>query len=105
MANLRKLAKNRECQVQIWGICNHNPETTVLAHLNGGGAGMKHHDFLGCWACSDCHRWLDGEYSRKGYYNEEVGHYSAATRKMRDYEHYRAIIRTQEILIKEGVIK
>ena len=32
MANLRKEARGRECQVRIYGICNGNPETTVLAH-------------------------------------------------------------------------
>ncbi|ECK2143415.1 DUF1364 domain-containing protein, partial [Salmonella enterica subsp. enterica serovar Enteritidis] len=32
MADLRKAARGRECQVRIPGYCNHNPETTVLAH-------------------------------------------------------------------------
>lgn len=32
MANLRKEARGRECQVRIYGVCNGNPETTVLAH-------------------------------------------------------------------------
>lgn len=104
MANLRKLAMGRECTVQIFNICNHNPETTVLAHLNGGGTGTKHHDILGCWACSDCHQWLDGGYVTKGNYNDELGCFVPATRKRRDYEHWRAIIRTQEILLKEGKI-
>ncbi|EJM1279149.1 DUF1364 family protein, partial [Escherichia coli] len=27
MANLRKEARGRECQVRIYGICNGNPET------------------------------------------------------------------------------
>lgn len=49
MSNLRKEAKGRECQVRLPGICNHNPETTVLAHyrmagLNG--VGMKPDDIL-----------------------------------------------------------
>ena len=30
--NLRKLAKGRDCQVRLPGICNGNPETVVLAH-------------------------------------------------------------------------
>ncbi len=30
MANLRKEARGRECQVRIYGVCNGNPETTVL---------------------------------------------------------------------------
>ena len=28
----RKEAKGRECMVRLPGICNFNPETTVLAH-------------------------------------------------------------------------
>lgn len=30
--NLRKEARGRDCQVRLPGICNFNPETTVLAH-------------------------------------------------------------------------
>ncbi|MGV3346389.1 nuclease domain-containing protein, partial [Enterobacteriaceae bacterium LUAb1] len=37
MANLRKEAKGRECQVRIPGICNGNSETVVLAHLRMAG--------------------------------------------------------------------
>ncbi len=33
MADLRKAARGRECQVRIPGVCNGNPETTVLAHI------------------------------------------------------------------------
>ncbi len=36
MANLRKEARGRECQVRIYGVCNGNPETTVLAHYRIG---------------------------------------------------------------------
>lgn len=50
MANLRKEAKGRECQVRLPGVCNFNSETTVLAHyrmagLNG--VGMKPDDIFG----------------------------------------------------------
>lgn len=37
MANLRKEACGRECQVRIYGVCNGNPETTVLAHYRMAG--------------------------------------------------------------------
>lgn len=36
MANLRKEARNRECQVRIYGVCNGNPETTVSGTLPDG---------------------------------------------------------------------
>ena len=38
MSKLRKSAKGQLCLVRLPGVCNHNAETTVLAHL--GGAGM-----------------------------------------------------------------
>ncbi|WP_170709125.1 nuclease domain-containing protein, partial [Escherichia coli] len=30
--DLRKAARSRACTVRIPGVCNHNPETSVLAH-------------------------------------------------------------------------
>ena len=53
-------ARGQECMVRIPGVCNHNPETTVLAHLNGGGMGTKKSDLFGAFACSSCHDVLDG---------------------------------------------
>ena len=63
--DLRKEAKGRECQINIYKVCNQNPETTVLAHPNnkllfGGGMGLKPHDIFGAWACSACHDAVDG---------------------------------------------
>lgn len=52
-------AQGQPCFLQLPEICNHNPETTVWAHLNGQGfgkgAGIKAHDIAGFPACSDCH--------------------------------------------------
>lgn len=47
--NLRKAAKGRDCMVRLEGICNHNPETTVLAHIRMpglSGMGIKADDLL-----------------------------------------------------------
>jgi hypothetical protein len=87
-----KSAKGQQCQVRIPGICNHNPETVVLAHLNGGGWSMKQTDIHGAYACDRCHFWLDGGYAQ-GF-----------TRKDRDLAHLEAMLRTQLIMIKEGVL-
>ena len=60
--NLRKEAKGRGCMVRIPGVCTHNSETVVLAHvrLTGvSGMGMKSPDILGAWACSACHDAID----------------------------------------------
>jgi hypothetical protein len=59
---LRKEARGRDCMVRLVGICNHNPETTVLAHVRMAGIsgmGLKADDLLGAWACSSCHDAID----------------------------------------------
>lgn len=58
--HLRDSARGQPCLVRIPGICNHDPATTVLAHLNGGGMGTKKSDLFGAFCCSDCHDVIDG---------------------------------------------
>lgn len=90
MTNLRKLAKGRECQIRLAGICNHNPETVVLAHLrmmNLSAMGKKAPDWLGAWACSACHSCVDT-------------HHDAQTQ----LDFAKAVFRTQAILFKEGAL-
>ena len=91
--NLRKTARGQQCMVRIPGICNHDPETTVLAHLNGGGMGMKQKDLKAAFCCSSCHDCLDGrvksEYSRNDI------------RLM----HLDGIMRTQQWWLDNGYIK
>lgn len=94
MSKLTKSARGRECQVRIPGICNGNPETTVLAHYRLAGTcgmGIKPHDMLGAWACSSCHDEIDRRTRR-------IDADSAAL------AHLEGVIRTQSILLKEGVI-
>lgn len=62
VADLRKAARGIECQVRIPGVCNHNPETSVLAHIRLPGTcgmGIKPPDLLGAIACSACHDEID----------------------------------------------
>lgn len=94
--DLRKEARNQMCMVRIPGVCDGNPETTVLAHLNGGGMAMKHSDLLGAWACSSCHSAVDGKDSeaRKLYSKDEL-----------KLMHLEGMARTQDELIRRGVIK
>ena len=58
---LRKSANLRDCTMNVAGVCNYTPETTVLAHINacGGSIGGKSDDFSACFCCSSCHVWLD----------------------------------------------
>jgi hypothetical protein len=87
-------AKGEDCTLRIAGVCNFDPKTTVFAHMNGGGMGYKHHDIHGCYACSDCHDWLD---SRVAYHSVED--------YMKKAEFNRAMIETQNKLIAKGLIK
>jgi Protein of unknown function (DUF1364) len=94
MTALRKSAKGQQCQVRIINVCNWNPETVVLAHLNGAGIGRKDSDLFGCYCCSSCHAWLDYGYANAG-----------ATKNERDLNHLLAVIATQRIWLAEGKIK
>jgi hypothetical protein len=61
--NLREIARGKECMIRLPGICNFNPETTVLCHYSlagESGRSIKSPDILGAWGCSECHRISDG---------------------------------------------
>lgn len=67
--NLRQLARGKPCQVRIPGVCCGRDDTTVLAHLNMSGIsgrGLKAPDFLGAWACFECHRCIDSNGNTHG---------------------------------------
>lgn len=59
---LRESANGRPCSLRLEGMCNHDPETTVLAHLPCGhkGTGMKGPDMIAVFACAACHAYIDG---------------------------------------------
>lgn len=95
MADLRKEAKGRECQVRLPGICNHNPATTVLAHyrlFGTCGMRMKPNNLQGAWACSSCQDEIDRRIPR----NE--GNFVCLA-------HTEDILRILNILLKKGRIK
>ena len=88
--NLRNLAKGRECQVRLPGICNGDPATTVLAHyrlIGISGIGMKSPDLIAAHACASCHYTVDNV---KG---DDVR-----------LAHAEGVFRTQAILLKEELI-
>ncbi|EIV2912444.1 DUF1364 domain-containing protein [Serratia marcescens] len=92
MSKLTKEARGRECQVRIPGVCNFNPETTVLAHYRLAGTcgtAIKPDDTQAAWACSACHDEVDRR-TRLIDAND--------ARLM----HAEGLMRTQEILRKEG---
>lgn len=60
--NLRNYARGMPCQIRMPGVCNGDPETTVLCHLRMSGIsgmGLKANDLLGAWGCSACHQYVD----------------------------------------------
>ena len=58
---LRYSAKGKQCTMNVANVCNYDPATVVLAHVNceGGSIGGKTDDYSACFACCDCHTWLD----------------------------------------------
>lgn len=91
---LRQSAKGEDCTLNIAGVCNYNPETTVLAHLpdETKGTGKKSDDISSCFACSDCHDVIDGRRS----YRFERGDLNFYLR--------RAMVRTWRKWIERGII-
>jgi len=92
MSKIRKSAKGQDCQVRIPHICNFNPETTILAHLNGGGWSLKRLDTEAAYCCSNCHDALDGRRMTQNTSDELK------------LMHYDGIMRTQLLLIAQGLI-
>lgn len=73
LEDVTEFARGRPCQFRIPGICNHNPETSVWAHVNRGGisgVGQKAPDICGGIACSSCHDVIDGRSPRPQWYEE-----------------------------------
>lgn len=60
VTNFRKAARGRPCTLRVPGVCNRNPETTVLAHINTEfkGVALKSPDLCAVRACSDCHDYV-----------------------------------------------
>lgn len=77
--------------MRLPGVCNFNPETTVLAHVPCGqkGMGMKGPDQISAYTCSACHDALDGR-SRAA----EVDGWGVI----------RAVAETQQRMIEKGLL-
>ena len=93
MSKLRESARGQQCQIRIPGVCNHDPETTVLCHQNGGGMGMKTSDIEGAFGCNLCHDVVDGRTRQYHYTRNEI--------KLMFFE---AAARTREYWLKNGFI-
>ena len=87
-------ARGEDCQVRLEGVCNFNSETTIFAHIGGGGMGYKSNDIHGAYCCSSCHAAMDGAITQTThpYWDLKLAHYAG-------------MVRTQLILIEKGLIK
>lgn len=88
---IKDSARDEICTLQVAGVCNHRPETTVLAHIKteGGSIAKKAEDYSAVYACYACHTWLD---QHKGTKEDELFY----TR--------RGLIRTWRRLIEKGLV-
>ncbi|WP_440864539.1 DUF1364 domain-containing protein [Symbiopectobacterium purcellii] len=92
MTDFKKEARGRDCQIRIPGVCNFNPETTVLTHYRMSGTcgmGIKPDDLQAAWGCSACHDEVD----------RRTRHIDSDTARL---YHAEGVMRTQAVLIEEG---
>ncbi|MBY0243441.1 MAG: DUF1364 domain-containing protein, partial [Burkholderiaceae bacterium] len=84
---------------QLAGVCNYNPETTVLCHSNfladGKGMGLKAPDDRAAFGCAACHDVLDGRRPRP----------EGMTALDLEAAFYTAVRRTHTILARMGLLK
>lgn len=108
MSKITESARGEQCQVRYPGVCNHDPETVVFAHLNGGGMGIKHPDTEGAYCCSACHDAYDGRVMHLSsadswlVLGERVSH--DLVRVYLDTCFYEGCVRTRKILIEKGLL-
>ena len=96
MTNLRKLARDRDCQVRLPDICNFDSSTTVLAHVRMAGLtgmSMKADDIFGAHCCSSCHDAVD----RRSHKDMDRDFLTLCLLE--------GMVRTQALLVNEGHIK
>ena len=91
---IRNSARGEDCTFQIVGVCNYNPETTVLCHLPSmsKGIGTKSDDICSAYGCSSCHDIID-----RRVFNEEFEDH-------REWYMRRAMARTWRRLIDMGIV-
>ena len=89
-----KAAKGQSCQLRLDGCMPEN-ETVVFAHLNGAGMGLKALPIHGAYLCLNCHDIYDGRKQLD----------PPIEREFLELEMYRAVINTQRIMTRNGIIQ
>ena len=94
---LRDSARGEDCTLRLPGVCNFQPETTVLAHYRLAGTcgmGIKPNDLQGAHADDYCHAICDGRIKApEGMTREDIR-----------LAHAEGVMRTIDILVREGVV-
>jgi len=93
MSRLSKSAKGKMCQVRIPSVCRNETDTVCLAHIGGAGWAMKTLDIHGAYYCGKCHDIVDGRVK------SEFPH------ELIKLWHLQGVMRTQEIMVKEKLIR
>lgn len=94
--NLRRYAQGKPCTIRVPAECSFDPSTSVLAHIRLAGitgGGQKAPDLLAAIACGICHDLVDGRRKSQHWTVEQL-------RLM----HFEGVIRTQYLLIQEGIL-
>ena len=93
-SKITQSARGKPCQVRLHG-CMPDNETVIFAHMNGGGMARKQSDLFGMYACLNCHDIYDGRKHLDPPLESE----------WLELQILRAVICTQKILHREGLIK
>ena len=92
---IRQSARQEFCQLRLEGcLSGGQNETTILAHINGGGMALKRNDYHSFYSCASCHDFYDMRKQAEPPYDKE----------WLELQALRAMVRTQEILVKKGLM-
>jgi hypothetical protein len=104
-SRLRESAHLETCTFRIPGVCNGDPETTVLCHAPhpDKGMGIKGPDSWAAYGCSDCHAEMDVRTRRYFIPPDRPRPFNEARNGMTMFW-YEAIRETQRRMIAKGLL-
>ncbi|HEX2600091.1 MAG TPA: nuclease domain-containing protein [Terriglobales bacterium] len=93
--DITRLCRDQPCYIRLPNVCNHDPATSVPAHIRLAGVsgmGFKAPDIFVCPACQNCHDAVD----RRRFMELDRDYVQLA--------HYQGVIRWQNELYKRELI-
>lgn len=95
MSKITSSANGQRCQIRLTGVCTDRNVVWchAIGQAAGKGIGMKVPDLLGAYGCCACH----DLYDRRA----KAGH---LTRMEIEHAFYEGVMRSQRILIDEGLV-